>query len=139
MDIGVQDRRYQHYQPEEASEMKKYLRIAVSALASVVLVGVLCALPSSAQDNKTANAQAMAPTRSVSGKIASVAKTSFTLILASEKMAAQPETQSGAKSMTFQVDNNTTIDGKLQVGASADVTYREEAGNNIAISVRVTP
>jgi len=119
--------------------MKKYLRIVVSALASVVLVGVLCVLPSSAQNNKTANAQAMAPPRSVSGKIASVAKTSFTLILASEKMAAQPETQSGAKSMTFQVDNNTTIDGKLQVGASADVTYREEAGNNIAISVRVTP
>jgi hypothetical protein len=46
--------------------------------------------------------------------------------------AAQPKT------MNFQVDSNTTIDGKLKVGASADVTYRQEGGNNIAISVRVS-
>jgi len=29
------------------------------------------------------------------------------------------------------------VDGKLKVGASADVTYRQESGNNIAISVHV--
>jgi hypothetical protein len=40
--------------------------------------------------------------------------------------------------MTFQIDKNTTVDGKLKVGANADVTYREESGNLVAISVRVS-
>ena len=39
--------------------------------------------------------------------------------------------------MNFLIDKNTTIEGKLQVGATADVTYREDNGSNIAISVRV--
>ena len=117
--------------------MKKYMRIGVSALASLALASVLCVLPSHAQNNNTAKAQTSAA-RSVSGKVASVGKSSFTLTLASEKISLSAEPQT-AKSMTFQVDNNTTIEGKLQVGANADVTYREEGGNNIAISVRVAP
>ncbi|OLB21945.1 MAG: hypothetical protein AUH16_01050 [Acidobacteria bacterium 13_2_20CM_57_7] len=44
-----------------------------------------------------------------------------------------------AKTMTFLIDKNTTIDGSLKVGANADVTYRQEKGSNVAISVRVTP
>jgi len=39
--------------------------------------------------------------------------------------------------MTFQVDSNTTIDGNLQVGVDADVTYRIDSGQYIAINVRV--
>jgi hypothetical protein len=42
------------------------------------------------------------------------------------------------KSMTFQIDKNTTVDGKLKVGANADVTYREDGGKLVAISVRVS-
>jgi len=41
--------------------------------------------------------------------------------------------------MSFKLDKTTTIDGSLKVGANADVTYRQEKGENIAISVRVTP
>jgi len=41
--------------------------------------------------------------------------------------------------MTFQVDRNTSISGKLAVGANADVSYRTESGNNIAVVVSVTP
>ena len=33
---------------------------------------------------------------------------------------------------------NTTVDGTLKVGANADVTYREDAGKYVAISVRVS-
>jgi len=29
--------------------------------------------------------------------------------------------------MTFQIDKNTTVDGKLKVGANADVTYAKRA------------
>jgi len=39
--------------------------------------------------------------------------------------------------MAFQLDKNTTIEGSLRVGASADVTYRQEKGANVAISVHV--
>lgn len=39
--------------------------------------------------------------------------------------------------MIFLMDKNTTIDGQLRVGAGANVTYREDNGNNVAINVRV--
>jgi len=45
---------------------------------------------------------------------------------------------SGPKTMSFQIDKNTTVDGQLKVGANADVTYRQDGGNNIAISVHVS-
>ena len=71
----------------------------------------------------------------VSGKIASVEKDSFTLTL-TEKSSVS-ETPAGTKTLTFYIDKDTTIEGKLKVGANAEVTYREEGGKNIAISVRV--
>ena len=40
--------------------------------------------------------------------------------------------------MTFVIDKNTTIEGKLKINANAEVTYRDDNGKNIAISVRVT-
>jgi hypothetical protein len=79
----------------------------------------------------------------VSGKIASVEKTTFTLTVSSptrssvsQDAQAPPST---AKTMSFTIDQNTTIEGKMKVGANADVTYRQDNGANIAISVRVTP
>ena len=39
--------------------------------------------------------------------------------------------------MTFLVDNNTTVDGKMTVGATASVIYREANGNNVAVNVVV--
>jgi hypothetical protein len=122
--------------------MKKEVRMGVSALASLVLVAAIWALPPGSAAKRTANTQTGAQTQSVSGKIASVEKTSFTLTVASDRMSSQsqePKRENSAKTMAFQVDKNTTVDGKLQVGANADVTYREEGGSNIAISVRVTP
>src|ERR1700741_2316649 len=121
--------------------MKKEVRMGVSALASLVLAAAIWALPPGNGAKRKANAET-AQTQSVSGKIASVEKTSFTLTVASDRMSSQsqePKRENSAKTMAFQVDKNTTVDGKLQVGANADVTYREEGGNNIAISVRVTP
>jgi hypothetical protein len=40
--------------------------------------------------------------------------------------------------MTFAIDKNTTVDGKLQVGSTADVTYRQNNGSNVAISIHVS-
>jgi hypothetical protein len=78
--------------------------------------------------------------QSVSGKIASVEKNSFTLTVAGQAQSSQQLEQapSTPKTMSFKIDKSTTIDGSLKVGANADVTYRQEKGENIAISVRVT-
>lgn len=124
--------------------MNKKLHMGVSTVAGLLLAAALWTMPSAARNANAARHAAQAPatqTQSVTGKIASIEKSSFTLNVASDRMSSQSqrsERESASKTMTFQVDKNTTIDGKLQVGATADVTYREESGNNIAISVRVS-
>jgi Cu/Ag efflux protein CusF len=87
--------------------------------------------------------QDAAQQQSVSGKIAAVEKNSFTLTVGqSQTSTGKNDLQleaSDPKTMTFQIDKNTTIEGTLKVGANADVTYRQEKGANIAISVHVAP
>jgi biopolymer transport protein ExbD len=117
--------------------MKKELKLILSAMASLILVAVVCAIPvtlpnTSAQHEQTAAAQ------SVSGKIAEVQKSSFTLSIGPSHTISQELQEPTQRSMTFQLDKNTTVDGKLQVGANADVTYREDGGKLVAISVRVS-
>jgi hypothetical protein len=84
--------------------------------------------------------QTPAAPQSVSGKITAIGKDSFTLAVgnrpAGHQLAQDP---ASPKTMTFVIDKNTTIEGKLKVNANADVTYREDNGNNVAISVHVTP
>jgi hypothetical protein len=119
--------------------MKKELKLILSAMASLILVAMVCALPvtlpnTTAQHQQTATAAA----QSVSGKIAEVQKTSFTLSIGPSHTIGQDLQEPTQRSMTFQIDKNTTVDGKLQVGANADVTYREDAGKYVAINVRVS-
>ena len=123
--------------------MKNSNRLVFAALASLVLVAAALAWPTTHRGAQPAviTEQTPAAPQSVSGKIASVAKDSFTLTVGSgqtsggHQIASEPPPQT----MTFQIDKNTTIEGKLKVNANADVTYREDGGNNIAISVHVTP
>jgi hypothetical protein len=121
--------------------MRKEGRFVFSALASLILVPAVWALPatrSSAIQQEAPPPQAQS--QSVSGKIASVEKSSFTLTIgAASSNQGQQFQQSAAKTMSFMVDKNTTIDGKLKVGVTADVTYREDNGQNVAISVHVAP
>ena len=117
-------------------------RDVFSCLATLFLVPAAWALPTSHHTltSTALSTQAAAPSQSVSGKIAAVDKTSFTLTVGAGSTNRELQQQEAApKSMNFQIDKNTTIDGKLKVGASADVTYRDDNGQNIAISVRVTP
>jgi hypothetical protein len=120
--------------------MKKEIRIAASALASLALAAATFAVPAPTTAAKQGSAQSQeSQTQSVSGRIASVEKSSFTLNVGSgaTNPGHQME-QTSPKTMTFMIDKNTTVDGKLKVGANADVTYRSEGGNNIAVSVRVS-
>jgi len=81
-----------------------------------------------------------AQSQSVSGKITAVDKSSFTLNVTPSQtghsLAAQANTP---KTMTFAIDSNTTVEGKLKVNSNAEVTYRDDNGTNVAISVHVTP
>jgi hypothetical protein len=124
--------------------MRTVGRVIFSALTSLALAAAVWALPPT---HRTAmlglSSQDAAQQQSVSGKIASVEKNSFTLTVgqsqtSSDKNNLQLE-PGNPKTMVFQLDKNTTIEGSLKVGASADVTYRQEKGANIAISVHVTP
>jgi RNase P/RNase MRP subunit p29 len=115
--------------------MKNAWRFGFSTLAGTVLVAGALAIPP-ASTHQAPDAQQTTPqTQSVSGKIASVDQNSFTLTVGS----AVSQTPSSASTMSFTIDKNTTVDGKLKVGSSADVTYRTDNGANVAISVHVTP
>ena len=119
--------------------MNKVQRFCLAALCSIGLAAAVVAVPNRHQAAPPSGQAAQ--TQSVSGKIASVDKTSFTLTVASStaRNLDMVQTPSAApKTMTFQIDKNTTVDGQLQVGANADVTYRSEGGNNVAVSVHVS-
>lgn len=121
--------------------MKKELKLIWAAMASLIVVAVVGALPPAHSNAATTHEQTAAQTQSVSGQIAEVQKASFTLSIGpSHTMsnAGQQMQETTQKSMTFQIDKNTTVDGKLKVGANADVTYREDGGKLVAISVRVS-
>jgi hypothetical protein len=115
--------------------MNSSRRVVLSILTSLVLVAALSAISPA-----IGNAQTASPL-SVSGKITSVAKDSFILAVGGSQTSVgqQIAQASETKSMTFSIDKNTTIEGKLKVNAKAEVTYREDNGKNIAISVHVTP
>jgi hypothetical protein len=125
--------------------MKNARRIVLTAVSSLALVATVWATPQDMPKTRpdTTKQQSSAQPQSVSGKIASVEKDSFTLNVASsqtnasaQKSSQQPNTP---KTMTFLIDRNTTVEGTLKVDSTAEVTYRQDSGTNVAISVRVTP
>jgi Cu/Ag efflux protein CusF len=123
--------------------MKNTFRLTLASLAGVILAVAAWGLTPATTHGSThptlTNEQTPAATQSVSGKIASVAKDSFTLTVASNQTSTgqQLTQQAEPKTMTFFIDKNTAMEGKLKVNANAEVTYREENGKNIAVSVRV--
>ena len=125
--------------------MKNVSRIALSVLAFLFFVSALGILPTTAKSRTAKQDQqpgAQAQAQTVSGKIASVDKSSFTLTVSSgganKGQQSVTSESSAPKTMSFQIDKNTTVDGQLKVGANADVTYRQDGGNNVAISVHVS-
>jgi hypothetical protein len=127
--------------------MRNVGRVFFTILTGLTLVVTVWAFsPPATQDGtllSLLNSQDAAQPQSVSGKIASVEKNSFTLTVGQSQTSGEKnnllQDSPSPKTMTFQINKNTTIEGSLRVGANADVTYRQEKGANIAISVHVTP
>jgi hypothetical protein len=144
---------------EVPGKMNRIHKLLLTIFSAALLVGATVALPShaAAQAMPSAGSQTSPATgeqgqsqgqqgelQSVSGKITSVSGKTFTLETSSSPAAPAGQqfqsSQSGAagQSMTFTINDNTTVSGKLAVGKTADVTYRTENGDNIAVSVRVS-
>jgi hypothetical protein len=81
---------------------------------------------------QTANVQ------STSGRITSVEGNTFTLQRANTQQSSRSGQSGDQKTLTFTIDQDTNVDGKIAIGAEASVTYRTEDGNNIAVTVRIT-
>jgi hypothetical protein len=77
--------------------------------------------------------------QSASGKITAMQDDTFTIEVQQNEPRGQAFRQDDhASSMTFLVSSSTKIEGNLDVGANADVLYRQRDGNNVAVTVRVT-
>lgn len=142
--------------------MNRIQKLALTIFSAALLTGATVALPSHAATQAMPNAGASQSSpsaepgqaagqqgelQSVSGKITSVSGKTFTLATSgspsspSSPTGSQFQSSSSAaagQSMTFTINDNTTVSGKLAVGANADVTYRSQGGENIAVSVRVS-
>jgi hypothetical protein len=122
--------------------MKNVRRFGLSIVSAALLASAAWALPptpsngSANQDTPKANAQL----QSVSGTISTVQRDSFTLVTTSSTPRGQQfqQDRGEAKTMTFMIDKNTTVEGQLKAGANADVVYRQDNGNNVAVSVTVS-
>lgn len=71
-----------------------------------------------------------AETKSVSGKIAAVGDSEFSLEI--------PNNQTSS-TLQFQIDDNTHLEGTLAVGSQATVDYHAAGGKMIATHVVITP
>jgi hypothetical protein len=126
--------------------MRNVVRVIITTLAGLTLVVTVWAFSPPITNDATALSLTNSPNapddQSVSGKISSVQKNSFTLTVGQSQTSSDSrelqQDSAGPKTMDFVTDKNTTIEGSLRVGAGADVTYRQEKGANLAISVHVT-
>jgi Cu/Ag efflux protein CusF len=124
---------------KEGGEMNNIHRVGLSIIsASLIAIGTW-ALPISALKSPVP-AQSSVQLQSASGQIATVSRDSFTLTTTNgaSQGEAFAQVDSTSKTMMFVIDDNTTIDGKLTVGANADVVYRDDNGNHMAVSVTVS-
>lgn len=105
----------------------------ILSLATLFLTCFTIAVWSQPATAQTAcgSAAPAAANRSVSGRISSVGDATFAVEIVNENKSKQ--------TLQFLVDETTTVEGKLAVGAQAMVEYRSDGGNNLALHVVVTP
>jgi hypothetical protein len=121
--------------------MNRVERIGFSVIFGALLTVGTWAVPAvspsagTSQNSPTGRVQL----QSVSGTISTVQHDSFTLVTSAGTPGEHfQQVSKDNKTMMFIVDDNTTIDGKLRAGANADVMYRVDSGNNLAVSVTVS-
>lgn len=109
---------------------------------SVILAAGAWAWPAAATNGGATRAaiQSAEELQAISGRIASARERAFTIVVSNDVPTAGQSFQERRRhNMTFLMDSNTTVDGKLVVGAPAQVAFRVDNGNNIAVTVHVEP
>jgi hypothetical protein len=120
--------------------MKKIGRITLSILAGSIIAIATWALPQQAANGapQTTASQDQIGLQSASGTIVAVKSDSFTLRTAADNPQVQRFMPAPVpKEMIFLIDNNTTVNGRMTVGATASVIYREANGKDLAVTVIV--
>ena len=112
-----------------------FLAVVVGLASLALLVSVTPVIATS----HTTHAQEASQAKSITGKIRSVEENSFALSVSTAINNERASQQTNEMTVTFAIDRNTTVKGKLQVGKIADVTYRESNGSYVAMSVHVQP
>jgi hypothetical protein len=121
--------------------MKKMGRIGISIISGALLTMSTWALPTTMRSEGTQQgaAKGSVQLQSVSGTISTLQHNSFTLITSAGVPGEHlQQVSKDNKTMMFITDDNTSVDGTLKVGANADVVYRDDAGNNMVVSVTVS-
>jgi hypothetical protein len=122
--------------------VKNTRRIGLSIISAALLTSAAWALPATASggNSNQDTPKASAHLQSVSGTISTVQHDSFTLVTTSSTPRGEQfqQDRGETKTMMFIINKNTTVDGQLKAGANADVVYRQDNGNNMAVSVTVS-
>ena len=121
--------------------MNKIGRIGISIISGALLTMGAWALPTTmrSESPQQGAAKGSVQLQSVSGTISTLQHNSFTLVTSTATPGVRLEQVSADnKTMMFITDDNTAVDGTLKVGANADVVYRDDAGNNMVVSVTVS-
>jgi Cu/Ag efflux protein CusF len=121
--------------------MKNIRRMGLSLISASLLAATAGAVPATLSSTAPAPQTAKGSTQlqSVSGTISTVQRDSFTLVASTAAPQGEQfqEDRNPGRTMMFVIDQNTSVDGKLKVGANADVIFRQDTGNDIAVSVTV--
>lgn len=97
------------------------LTIFVACLSVAVSSNALASQPASLFKEPTEHG-------SVSGRISAIGDASFSVDVKKSQ---------DVMTLQFFIDDTTQVEGKLEVGSTATVDYRTDAGNNIALHVVV--
>lgn len=97
------------------------LTIFVACLSIAVSSNALASQPTSLFKEPTQHG-------SVSGKISAIADASFSVDVKKSQDVV---------TLQFFIDDTTKVEGRLEVGSTATVDYRTDAGSNIAVHVVV--
>src|SRR5260370_17068733 len=111
--------------------MRNAGRVFFTILAGLTLVGAVWAFSPPTTNDATllslSNSQDPAQQQSVSGKIASVEKNSFTLTVGQSQTSSERQNfrqdPASPKTMVFQLDSNTPIRVSLKSAPNADARY----------------
>jgi hypothetical protein len=121
--------------------MNKMGRIGISIISGALLTMGTWALPAMTRCEswQQGAAKGSVQLQTVSGTISTLQHNSFTLITSAGAPGEHlQQVSKDNRTMMFITDDNTAVDGTLKVGANADVVYRDDAGNNMVVSVTVS-